>query len=189
MKRVLFAALLLAVAAWPQDLKVGSRVADFAVTDLKGNSLNWPALKGDTTVIVFVATKCPVSNGYNERMNAVYRDYAPKGVKFVFINANASEPGAEVEEHARRSGFAFPVYKDQGNVVADMFNAQVTPETFVVDASGTIRYHGYIDDSLNPARVQKQGLRPAIDAVLSGQPVANSETKAFGCTIKRQKRT
>jgi hypothetical protein len=42
---------------------------------------------------------------------------------------------------------------------------------------------------LNPARVQKQGVRPALDSVLAGQQVANPETKAFGCTIKRHKRT
>jgi peroxiredoxin len=188
-KRVLGLALLLAVAAWPQALKLGSKVADFTVQDVQGNSVNWASLKGDTTVIVFVATKCPVSNGYNERMNALYRDYSAKGVKFVFINSNTTEPAAEVAAHAKAKGLAFPVYKDTDDSVADMFNAQVTPETFVIDSTGTIRYHGYIDDSLNVEHVHKQGIRPALDAVLAGQPVSLTETKAFGCTIRRQKRT
>ena len=189
MKRVMLCALLLAAAAGAQELKPGSKVPDFTLADLKGNPVNWAALKGDTTVIVFMATECPISNGYNDRMNALYREYAPKGVKFVFINANATETPERVEEHARQHNFAFPVYKDQGSAAADLFNAQVTPETYVVDAGGTVRYHGYIDDSLNQARVQKQGLRNALDAVLAGQPVATAETKAFGCTIKRRRRT
>jgi peroxiredoxin len=187
--RVLSIALLLAAAAWPQGLEVGSKVAAFTLQDTQGNAVNWSALKGDTTVLLFVATKCPISNDYNERMNALYRDYAPKGVKFVAINSNSTEPAAEVESHAKSNGFAFPVYKDNDNVVADMFNAQVTPEIFVVDASGAIRYHGYIDDSRNAERIQKQGIRPALDAVLAGQAVTTAETKAFGCTIKRKKRT
>jgi len=147
------------------------------------------ALKGDTTVVVFVATKCPISNGYNERMNAVYKDYTAKGVHFVFVNANNNEPPAEVEEHAKAHALAFPVYKDRNNVVADLFGAQVTPEAFVIDKTGTVRYHGYVDDSLNEARVHNQGLRMALDAVLAGNAVSHPETKAFGCTVKRRRTT
>jgi glutathione peroxidase-family protein len=187
MTRVLFGALLAALAVFAQEWNVGSQVTDFTVADLAGKSVSWPDLKGGTTVILFIATKCPISNGYNERMNALYKDYTPRGVKFVAINANATEPARDVAEHAKQNGFAFPVYKDSG-VVADRFNAQVTPEAFVVDSVGVIRYHGYIDDSLNPARIQKQGLRTALDAVLAGKPVEIAQTKAFGCTIKRKKR-
>jgi cytochrome oxidase Cu insertion factor (SCO1/SenC/PrrC family) len=187
--KLLGAALALATLAYGQDFKLGSKVSDFNLTDLRGNPVSYSALKGKFTVVTFVATKCPISNGYNERMNALYKEYAPKGVNFVAINANATEPAKDVEEHARQNGFAFRVYKDSGNVVADRFNAQVTPEAFVVDSGGVIRYHGYIDDSLNPGRIQKQGLRAALDAVLAGKTVENAQTKAFGCTIKRKKRS
>src|SRR5205085_7144414 len=71
------------------------------------------------------------------------------------------------------------------NVVADRFGATVTPESYVIDSSGTIRYHGQIDDSRNEARIRTPGLRMALDAVLAGKPVTVQETKAFGCTIKR----
>ena len=72
-------------------------------------------------------------------------------------------------------------------MAADLFGAQVTPETFVIDREGVIRYHGYVDDSLNEARVHNRGLRTALDAVLAGRPVSAAETKAFGCTIKRRR--
>ncbi len=172
-----------------QEFKLGSPVGDFTVADVKGNSVPFSSLKGDVTVVAFIATKCPVSNAYNERMKALYADYASKGVKFVFINANNTEPGSEVEQHAAKNGFPFAVYKDQGNVVADRFGAQVTPETFVIDKMGAIRYHGYIDDSQNADRIQEQGLRKALDAIKAGRTVEKAETKAFGCTIKRAKRT
>ena len=80
-------------------------------------------------------------------MNAVYNDYTPKNVKFLFVNANRSEPASEVREHAKSVGFTFPVYKDANNVLADRFDAQVTPESYVIDSAGIIRYHGSIDDS------------------------------------------
>jgi peroxiredoxin len=177
--------MLMAALASGQEFKVGSPVRDFPLNDLRGSPLNFSALKGDTTVMIFISVQCPVSNAYNERMEQLYRDYSAKGVKFVFANANATESPAEVALHAHDAGFTFPVYKDTANVAADKFGATVTPETYVIDPSGVLRYHGAIDDAQNPARIHAQPLRQALDAVLAGRSVGVAETKAFGCTIKR----
>jgi peroxiredoxin len=173
---------------YAQQFQIGSKVDDFSITDLSGKSTSFHSLKGDVTVLVFTSTMCPVSNAYNERMNALYKDYSGKGVKFIFLNANANEAPAEVAEHAKVN-FSFPVYKDPGNVVADRFGAQVTPETYVIDKDGVLRYHGAIDDQRTEARVQLKGLRLALDSVLTGKPVETTQTKAFGCTIKRARKT
>jgi hypothetical protein len=59
----------------------------------------------------------------------------------------------------------------------------------VIDNSGAIRYHGSIDDNMNESRVRTRRLRAALDALLAGNPVPSTETKAFGCTIKRVRKT
>jgi alkyl hydroperoxide reductase subunit AhpC len=146
------------------------------------------AFAQDIKVVVFISTVCPVSNSYNLRMKELYRDYAPKGVQFEFLNANQNESEMDVEDHARSVGFPFPVTKDVNNVVADRLGAEYTPESFVIDREGVVRYHGRIDDAQNPARVRQNSLRLAIDAVLAGGQVPAPETKAFGCTIKRVRR-
>jgi alkyl hydroperoxide reductase subunit AhpC len=143
------------------------------------------AFAQDVTVVVFLSTVCPVSNSYNLRMKELYRDYAPKGVKFQFLNANQNESQVEVEDHTRSVGFPFPVMKDANNVIADRLGAEYTPESFVIDREGVVRYRGRIDDAQNPARVRQSSLRLAIDAVLAGRDAPTPETKAFGCTIKR----
>jgi len=168
-----------------QEFKIGSQVADLHVQDLDGKPVAFSTLRGPVTVLMFLSTQCPVSNGYNQRMIALFNEYSPKSVKFVFLNANQNESPAEVASHAKRVGFPFPVYKDANNVVADRFGAQVTPEALVIDQSGVVQYHGAIDDSQNEARIRTRGLRMALDAVLAGKPVEVSQTKAFGCTIKR----
>jgi peroxiredoxin len=168
-----------------QEFKVGSQVPDFQVRDLGGKAVAFSSLKGPITVVTFIATQCPVSNSYNQRMSDLYKDYTSKNVKFIFVNANRSEPASEVRDHAKRVGFPFAVYKDPDNVLADRFDAQVTPESYVIDSSGIIRYHGSIDDSMNESRVHTRVLRAALDALLAGKPVPATETKAFGCTIKR----
>jgi peroxiredoxin len=168
-----------------QEFKLGSHVSDFQVRDLDGKAVAFSALKGPITVVTFIATECPVSNSYNQRMTDLYKDYTAKNVKFIFVNANRSEPAGVVRDHAKRVGFPFAVYKDPDNVLADRFDAQVTPESFVIDSSGTIRYHGSIDDNMNESSVHTQRLRVALDALLAGKTVPSTETKAFGCTIKR----
>jgi len=137
-------------------------------------------------VLVFIATRCPYSNGYNGRMERLSADYASRSVAFLGINSNEGEPAAEVVLHARAHGLTFPILKDDGSKVADLYGAQRTPEIFVLDASGTLRYHGRIDENAqDPSAVRSPDLRNAIDALLAGQPVPAAETKAFGCSIKR----
>jgi len=188
MTRRLAAALCVgafATAMHAQEFKLGSQVSDFQLTQLSGSPVQFSSLKGNVTVVTFISVQCPVSNAYNDRMSALYREFEPKGVKFVFINANRTEPAAAVMEHAREHNFPFAVYKDEDNIVADKFGATVTPESYVIDSSGTIRYHGSIDDSKDPSQVTTQRLKLALDAVLAGKQPAQQETKAFGCTIKR----
>lgn len=181
----LFSALVAASAVNGQEFKVGSPVADFSLMQPDGSPAQFSRLKGNVTLVMFISVQCPVSNAYDDRMNALYQDYESKGVKFVVINANRTEPAEAVQEHAREHNFQFTVYKDPNNVVANRFGATVTPETYVIDSNGVIRYHGSIDDAQNVARVTTNRLRLALDAVLAGKEPPQLETKAFGCTIKR----
>ena len=91
MPRLIALAALAASLAFSQEFKLGSKVTDFTVRDPHGSPVKFSALRGPVTVVVFTSTNCPVSNAYNERMNAVYRDYSVKGVKFIFVNANQNE--------------------------------------------------------------------------------------------------
>ena len=165
---------------------IGHSIAPFALPDTGGKTVevgNWNQSKA--TVILFVATQCPVSNAYNERMENLAKTYAAKGVRFVGVNSNKQESSAEIAQHSKEHGFTFPVLKDNNNVVADRFVAKVTPEVYVVNAQGDLVYHGQIDNSQNETKVKARPLAAALDAVLANQPVTPSETSAFGCSIKR----
>lgn len=141
------------------------------------------------TVMIFLSTVCPISNDYNDRMSALYRELTAKGVQWLAINANQNEPWSEVDAHRQQAGYPFPVWKDRNNVVADKVGASVTPEVFVFDKEGLLRYQGQIDDSRNPARTQVHGLKHAVEQLLAGQAVIKTQTKAFGCTIKRVRKS
>ena len=175
------------VLLFPQDAgKPGFKLDTLKVASLGGDSTALTT-QGKITAVIFISTQCPVSNAYNERMKALFNEYSARGVDFVFVNANATETGEEVRRHAVEKGFSFKVYKDPGNRLADTLNAQVTPESFVFDRTGTIIYHGAIDDSQKEAGITARPLRDALDAVIASKGVTKSEHKAFGCSIKRVK--
>jgi peroxiredoxin len=175
----------LARAAGPE---IGAAAPDFTLQTIDGKTLSLAeaAKTHKAVVVMFIATKCPYSNAYNDRMRDMAAAYSGKGVLFVGINSNKSEPLAEVIAHAKEHGHTFPIAKDPDNKVADLYGAGHTPEVYVVTPDGKLRYHGRIDENYEDAsKVASPDLKNALDDLLANKTVAKAETKAFGCSIKR----
>jgi peroxiredoxin len=176
----------LAATAIAQAPAIGAAAPDFQLTTLDGKafSLSSAAKAHKAVVVMFISTQCPYSNAYNDQMKDLANAYASKGVLFVGVNSNKTEDAAVAVAHAKAHGHAFPIMKDPDNKVADLYDARHTPEVYVVDPEGKLRYHGRITaDHEDPA--SSPDLKNALDSYLAGKPVARAETKAFGCSIKR----
>src|SRR6058998_897350 len=174
----------------PNDLPappaIGTMIDDFKLPDADGKEHSLNSLKGKNgTVLIFIATKCPVSNAYNERMEKLAQDYQAKGIKVIGINSNVTEPAAEVKSHAAEKHLTFTILKDEGNKIADRLGANHTPETYVIDTGGKLVYHGRIDNAQNPANITSSDLQEALDEILAGKPIQKTTSVAFGCPIKR----
>ena len=161
-------------------------VKDFTLKDYLGNEHSLSDYKDSKAiVIIFVATRCPVSNAYNTRMEKLFEDYKDKDVAFLGINSNKSESVAEIKEHAKEKNLNFTILKDEGIVIADMFEASHTPEAYILNKDLSILYHGRIDNSQRESEITSKDLRKALNEILAGKEVSNPQTKAFGCSIKR----
>jgi peroxiredoxin len=165
---------------------IGSTIADFTLPDASGAAHTLASLRGSKgTVLIFIATQCPVSNGYNERMEKLAQDFKARGINVIGINANSTESVADVKDHATKNNLTFTILKDNGNKVADLLGATRTPEAYFLDASNKLLYHGRIDNSRDITQVNSSELRDALEATLAGKPVAKATANAFGCSIKR----
>lgn len=170
----------------PAPPAIGSPIEDFTLPDADGKDRSLSSLKGKNgSVLIFVATKCPVSNAYNERMEKLAQDFKSRGVSVIGINSNAAENAEAVKAHAAANSLTFPILKDPGNKIADKLGATVTPEAYFLDANNKLLYRGRIDNAKDAAQVNSNELRDAIEAALAGKPVAKTTAAAFGCTIKR----
>jgi len=170
----------------PAPPAVGAMIEDFKLPDADGAEHSLKALMGKKgAVVIFIATKCPVSNAYNDRMEKLAEDYRAKGINVIGINANSTEPSAEVKSHAAEKGLKFTILKDDGNRIADRLGATRTPEAYVIDTNLKLMYHGRIDNSQKTEGITSSDLRDALDEMLAGKPISKTGGAAFGCTIKR----
>ena len=147
------------------------------------------------SVVIFVATDCPVSNSYAPEIQRVCREYGPRGVdcslvyEDVDLHPSREHLDQEVRKHLAEYGYdGFTAIVDRDRTVATYAKASITPQAFIVDKSGDIRYRGRIDNlyaALGKTRQQvtSHDLRDALDAVLAGRPVPHPETEALGCFI------
>src|SRR6266540_7472681 len=166
------ASLLLARAVLTAGPQVGAPAPVFTLTTVDGKTFSLTEAAGShkAVVVMFIATKCPYSNAYNDRMRDLAAAYGKQGILFAGINSNKTEPAEEVIAHAKQHGFGFSIMKDAGNKVADLYDARHTPEIFVVDPEGKLRYHGRIDENYeNPSKVASPDLKNALDAMLAGR--------------------
>src|ERR1044071_10398067 len=139
----------------PMPPPIGATVAEFTLPDANGADHSLASLKGKNgTVLIFIATQCPVSNAYNERMEKLAQDYKARGVNVVGINANTTESAAEVKAHAQQNNLTFPILKDDGSKIADMLGATRTPEAYFLDVNNKLLYHGRIDNSRDITQVK-----------------------------------
>jgi peroxiredoxin len=184
--RTLFCLLFLSSVCFA--LEPGQKAADFTLPATSGKQVNLGEFKGKNVVVVFFSTQCPYSRAFTDTISQVAKDYATKGIVFIGINSNKTEAVDEVKQFATQH-FSFTVVKDSANKVADQYGAQVTPEAFLIDGSGVIRYHGAVGNSNNPttdaSQANSKELRSALDELLAGKAISKAKTKAFGCTIKR----
>jgi len=158
--------------------RAGDRAPPFTLTTVdKGEARTLEALEkqGPThgVVMVFLSSKCPYVAQARQPLAELFRSYGSK-VAFVGVNANQNESAEDIKADAA-ANFPFPMLRDEGANVAELYAAERTPEAFLIDKEGVIRYHGGVAE-----------LGAALADFTAGHAVAKAESKAFGCTIKRK---
>ena len=136
-------------------------------------------------VIFFLSKDCPLCNNYKPLMDSLRAEYA-QDPRFLFVGLRTDA------EKATDSSYFLPLEYSAGKdlrYIADIFDASVTPEVFVVDSSNHVWYHGAIDNWSYDTGKKRQFatahyLKDALSALCKGQNPAVAETKPVGCFIE-----
>jgi peroxiredoxin len=158
-----------------------------------GREVELSAPRGGATALIFYSSECPISNAYSPTLNRMIEEFPAKSLRLIGVCTDPDLSAAEVAAHAKDFGLKFPVVHDKETTLAAQLGATVTPEAFVIDDQGRIRYHGRIDDQF--AARQKRNANPltrelhdAIAAVLEGRAVVPAEVPAVGCPIAKPRK-
>lgn len=154
-----------------------------------GSGYGWSSFRDrDVLVLVFSSNRCPTAKAYAGRMNALQREYGPRGVQLLAINSNdphlyPDESYVHMVERAAEDRYAFPYLVDDGQRVAKAYGAACTFHVFVLDHERRLCYEGRFDDSRIPERVTSHDLTNALDDLLARRQVRVSRTRPFGCSL------
>jgi peroxiredoxin len=169
-------------------ISIGDKAPSFDLPDTEGKH---HTLEGDAkaTVVVFTCNHCPYALAWHDRITAVARDYADRAVRFLAINSNDAEryPADSYEAMQKRVSeeeWPMPYLHDASQDVARGFGAKTTPDVFVLDGDGTLRYRGAPDSDYGDPSQNAVWLRSALDALLEGRDPDPVETEPVGCSVK-----
>ncbi|MFH6768133.1 thioredoxin family protein [Gaetbulibacter aquiaggeris] len=174
--------------------QIGDVVSDFELKNVDGKMISlsdYNEAKG--FIITFTCNTCPFAVAYEDRIIALDKKYASKGYPVIAINPNNPlvQPGDSfkaMQQRAIEKGFTFPYLVDEGQKVYPKYGATKTPHMYVLHKTKkgiVVKYIGAIDDNYQDASaVKTKYVENAVDALLMGEEIKQTETKAIGCTIK-----
>jgi peroxiredoxin len=170
-------------------LTVGEHAPLFVLPDTDGTPIGMEPAAHEATVVVFTSNGCPFALAWHDRLQAVARDHADRDVVVLQVVSNdeTDHPEDSPEGMRRRVAageLAGPFLRDAEQAVAQAYGATATPEVFVVDRAGLVRYHGAPDADHDDPAQDAGWLREALGDVLAGRDVARPVTSPAGCSVK-----
>ena len=182
--------------AQTQDPEIGAPAPAFSLPDTDGATHTLSDYSGKWVVLEWLNYGCPfVQKHYRSgNMQALQERYTEQGV--VWFSVVSSAPGKqgyyppeEMKVQNQENGNqATAVLLDPEGTVGIAYGAATTPQMYIIDPQGTLRYNGAIDDKpsadLSDVPEAKNYLVQAMDEAMAGRPVSQPTTQPYGCSVK-----
>jgi len=190
---ILIFPLMLLTAAAADELDIGSEMplAEVKMADVGGKNVSLKDAMGENgLLVVFSCNTCPWVNAWEDRYISVSKLSQKKGVGMIAINPNegSRENGDSMDDmqsRAKKAKYDFYYTLDKESKLASAFGASRTPQIYLFNNKGTLVYRGAIDDNAKrPKKVENPYLMDAISAMVAGDKINTTSTKALGCSIK-----
>jgi len=156
----------------PAERLVGRPVPTFVMTTRAGRHVSAAELRTrDATVLSFFAANCPYCARQMPLLEAIRKDYEPKGIRFVAVSQTMGRPlsGDQIDGFLHRTGAGCEIVLDPLNRFGRVFQVTSYPTLFVLGRDGTIK-RVLIGYRIDPT------LREELDRLLAGGQ-ANTTTR------------
>ncbi len=173
---------------------IGDIATDFKLENIDGKMVSMSDYKdAKGFIITFTCNTCPYAVLYEDRIEALNKKYASKGYPVIAIMPNNTDikPGDNMEAMKARAaskGFTFPYLMDKEQKIFPQYGATKTPHMYVLQKTNkgnVVKYIGAVDNNYKDASaVTERYVENAVDALLKGEEVTETKTRAIGCSIK-----
>ncbi len=187
---ILFALSLTNHACLAGDLRKDATRSKLKGIDLDGQlRLFGEHRETQAIVVVFLSTKCPISNGYLPVLNELTGKYRRRGVEVYGVISDPRTTRNEALTHSESYRIAFPVLFDASGALRHALSPTHTPQAFVLNPACEPLYSGAIDDRViklgtKKDRASRTFLEDAIKATIEGEQIAVPKTKPIGCYLE-----
>ena len=101
------------------------------------------------------------------------------------MNSSRDAEPSDTRAWKAAQGFSYPTLQDPAGSLGHLYGARTTPNMYVIDAAGMLRYSGAIDDDpRGRSEAPANHVRSAIHALLADRNPDPSETRPYGCSVK-----
>ena len=173
------------------NIKLNEPYINFLLPSTDGNNVSLDmASLGEYKLVIFSCNHCPYAQAWEDRIINIQKKYKSSGLSTIMISSNDAEKYPEdnftkMKERHSEKKFNFSYLYDETQEVAKMYGAERTPEVFLFNELGLLKYQGTIDDNYeDESNVNKKYLEDAIESLIEGKDPEISSTDPVGCTIK-----
>jgi thiol-disulfide isomerase/thioredoxin len=136
----------------------GKPAPAFSLLGLDGKEVRVQSLRGSVYVLDFWATWCGPCVASLPHLDALYKDFKPRGVKFFAVNV--AEDKDTIQKFVNGTKLSIPVLLDSDSKVTDAYDsAGAIPFTVVVGKDGTVLKAGFVGGN-------EEQIRPIIESAL-----------------------
>ncbi|MGK7889271.1 MAG: thioredoxin family protein [Leptolyngbyaceae cyanobacterium] len=179
------------------ETPIGQYAPDFELPGVDGevHHLTQYLVNSKAIGVVVMGNYCPYVHQSVPYLKHLQTQLASNGVTFVGINGNDTTPEqdesvAGMTQFAQAHQLNFPYLRDKTQDVLRTFKAMMTPDVFLLDQDGIVRYAGAIAVGLDhtPLTPDIAGspnatLEVAISELLANQPITTPCTEVVGTPI------
>jgi len=176
--------------------RVGEQAPNFTLRDLDGkkHTLSKYTDKGKIVVLEWFNPGCPFvvkhyRDSENQTMNMLAERYKGEDVVWLAVNSGAQGKqghGIELNRNIKNEwNINHPILIDETGTVGKAYGAKRTPEMYIIDADGTLVYHGAIDNNVSPTIMGDVNyVEQALEDLMNDREVRTATSSAYGCTVK-----
>lgn len=175
---------------------LGQPAPAFTLVDSTGATRSLADYAGKTVVLEWTNHECPFVKKHYGSDNMQSQQRAATAAGVVWLTVNSSAPGQQghvdgataetIRDEARAAQTAYLL--DPEGATGRAYGAKTTPNMYVIDPQGVLRYAGAIDsiasadtDDLAQAT---QYVPQALAELAAGKPVSVGMTRPYGCSVK-----